>query len=204
MVEAEVEALDTPGPLTLEGDLAERINKITITQGENGSFDLASTKTFRQAVFAKAYQPPALLPQRPPMTAPPPPLTAAFRATFWKDPIPHNARSVWWRLLINKLPTGVYFHSIIPEKVSVLCRVCLTQAETNKHLLFSCPKKLEVWLGAMTRYVEERARSADCICSLFFPNPDPVKPHNDVPRFLLLGVILATIWRYHFAFVIEG
>ncbi|KAF9898367.1 hypothetical protein EC991_011452 [Linnemannia zychae] len=111
------------------------------------------------------------------MTAPPPPLTPAFWATFWKDPIPHNARSVWWRLLINKLPTGVYFHLIIPGKVGVLCRVCLTQAETNKHLLFSCPKKLEVW---------------------------QVKPDNDVPLFLLIGVILATIWRYRFAFDIEG
>ncbi|KAG9067604.1 hypothetical protein KI688_012389 [Linnemannia hyalina] len=106
--------LDTPGPLTLEGDLAERINKIAITQSENGSFELASTRTFHQAVFSKAYQPPTPPPYHPPMIAPPSPLTP-----------------------------------------------------------------------------------------LFFPNSDPLEPRNDVPLFLLIGVILATIWRYYFVFVME-
>lgn len=196
-------ALDTPGPLTLEDDLAERINKIVITQSENGSFELASTRTFRQTVFSKFYQPPTPPPHHPPMIAPPPPLTSSFWTLFWKNPIPHNARNVWWRLLINKLPSGVHFHSILPDKVGVLCRICLTQVESNQHLLFSCPKKLEVWQSAMTRYVEERDWSADYVCSLFFPKSDPLEPHNDVPLFLLIGVILATIWRYHFAFVME-
>ncbi|KAG0364969.1 hypothetical protein BGX24_004331, partial [Mortierella sp. AD032] len=35
------------------------------------------------------------------------------------------------------------------------------------------------------------------------PDPDPIKTHNYIPVFLLLDAILATIWRYHFAFVIE-
>ncbi|KAF8927317.1 hypothetical protein BGZ47_002209, partial [Haplosporangium gracile] len=49
----------------------------------------------------------------------------------------------------------------------------------------------------------ERVWSANYVCGLFFPNPNPPETRDDVPLFLLIGVILATIWRYHFAFVME-
>ncbi|KAH7033886.1 hypothetical protein BKA57DRAFT_430400 [Linnemannia elongata] len=87
--------------------------------------------------------------------------------------------------------------------VEPLCRICGTSLETSQHLLFSCPKKLEVWQGALSKYVEERAWTADFICSLFFPDPDPVKPLYDIPIFILIGTILASVWRYHHAFVRE-
>ena len=51
--------------------------------------------------------------------------------------------------------------------------------------------------------MEERAWTADYICSLFFPDPDPVAPLHDIPAFILIGTILAAIWRYHHAFVRE-
>jgi hypothetical protein len=50
------QALNVPGPLTLEDDLADRINEIVITQSENGNLGSASTWTFRQALFPKVYQ----------------------------------------------------------------------------------------------------------------------------------------------------
>ncbi|KAG0052741.1 hypothetical protein BGZ90_006406 [Linnemannia elongata] len=123
------------------------------------------------------------------MVAPPPPLTTTFWSSFWKNQIPHNARNVWWRLLINKLPSGLHLHSIIPDMVEPLCRVCGTSLETSQHLLFSCPKKLEVWQGALSKYVEERAWTADFICSLFFPDPDPDQAFE--PRMVLAAVDLA-------------
>ncbi|KAF9082241.1 hypothetical protein BGX29_003984 [Mortierella sp. GBA35] len=138
------------------------------------------------------------------MINPTPPLTPAFWNSFWKNAIPHNARNAWWRLLINKLPSGYALHSFFPDEYSRVCRICQTHMDTSRHLLFSCPKKLEVWQGSLSRYVEEHVWSADYVCSLFFPDPDPIKPHDDIPVFLLLGTILATIWRYHFASVIEG
>jgi hypothetical protein len=138
------------------------------------------------------------------MANPLPPLTPAFWNEFWKYTIPHNARNVWWRLLINKLPSGNLLHTFFPDEYSRVCRICKTHVETSRHLLFSCPKKLEIWQGALTRYVEEGDWTADYVCSLFFPDPDPIKPRDEFPVFLLLGAILATIWWYHFAFVIEG
>jgi len=196
-------ALDNDGPFDLADDLAERINEIVINKSENGTFELASTRAFRQAMFSKVYRPPTSAPHHPPMVAPPPPLTASFWSSFWKNKIPHNARNVWWRLLINKLPSGLHLHSIIPDMVEPLCRVCGLNLETSQHLLFSCPKKLEVWQGALSRYVEERTWTADFICSLFFPDPDPIKPLHDIPIFILIGTILASVWRYHHAFVRE-
>ncbi|KAG9067202.1 hypothetical protein KI688_011984 [Linnemannia hyalina] len=137
------------------------------------------------------------------MVAPPPPLTAAFWTSFWKNKIPHNARNVWWRLLFNKLSSGLHLHSVFSDMVEPLCRVCGTDLETIQHLLFSCPKKLKVWQAALLRYVEERTWTADYICSLFCPDPDPVKPLHDIPIFILIGAILASVWRYYHAFVRE-
>ena len=70
---------------------------------------------------------------------------------------PAQCAQFWWRLQINKLPSGLHLHSIISDVVEPLCRVCGVDLETNQHLLFSCPKKLEVWQSALSRYVEERA-----------------------------------------------
>ncbi|OAQ22944.1 hypothetical protein K457DRAFT_1885350 [Linnemannia elongata AG-77] len=96
---------------------------------ENGTFELAITRAFRQAMFSKSYRPPTSAPHHPPMVAPPPPLTATFWSSFWK----------------NKIRT--------------------------------------------TRPL--------------FPDPDPVKPLYDIPIFILIGTILASVWRYHHAFVRE-
>ncbi|KAK5797111.1 hypothetical protein F5H01DRAFT_418677 [Linnemannia elongata] len=38
---------------------------------------------------------------------------------------------------------------------------------------------------------------------LFSPDPDPAKPFFDTPVFILIGTILAFVWRYHHAFVRE-
>jgi hypothetical protein len=69
--------------------------------------------------------------------------------------------------------------------------------ETSRHLLFDCSKKLEVWQGALSRYVEERVWTAEYVCSL-------IVPRDNIPLFLLLGAILATVWRYTFASVLEA
>ncbi|OAQ35839.1 hypothetical protein K457DRAFT_65631, partial [Linnemannia elongata AG-77] len=53
---------------------------------------------------------------------------------FWKNKIPNNARNVWWRLLINKLPSGLHLRSITPDMVEPLCRICGTSLETSQHL----------------------------------------------------------------------
>ncbi|KAF9144474.1 hypothetical protein BGX30_012681 [Mortierella sp. GBA39] len=153
-------ALGNDGPFDLVDDLAERINGIAINKSENDTFELASTRAFRQMIFSRFYRPPTPAPHHPPMAAPLPPLTATFWTPFWKNKIPHNARNVWWRLLFNKLPSDLHLHSIIPDMVEPLCRVCGTDLET-------------------------------------------IKPLHDIIIFILIGTILASVWRYHHAFIRE-
>lgn len=196
-------ALDNTGPLSLDDDLAEHINSIVVDNSKKGAFGVASTKVFRRAAFNKIYQPPTPPPHHPPMAPVPAQLTTSFWTGFWREEMPHNARNVWWRLLINKLPSGVRLHAIIPAVVEPLCRICSNGHETDRHLLFSCPKKLEVWQGALTKYVKEHTWTADQVESLFFPRPEKLTPLNNVPTILLLGSVLATIWRFHFAFIRE-
>lgn len=194
-------ALDNSGPLSLEDDLADHINAIVVDDSKKGTFGLASTRIFRRAAFDKIYQPTA--PHHHPMAPARPQFTARFWTGFWRTIMPHNARNVWWRLLINKLPSGDRLHAIIPDVVEPICRICNNAIETDSHLLFSCPKKLEVWQGALTTYIKDHTWTADQIERLFFPRPETLTPLNNVPLALLLGSILATIWRFHFAFVRE-
>ncbi|KAF9974738.1 hypothetical protein BGZ75_000721 [Mortierella antarctica] len=196
-------ALDNTGPLSLEDDLADHINAIIVDSSRQGAFGIASTRIFRRAAFDRIYQPPAPQPQNPPMDPTPPPFTARFWTGFWRAEMPHNVRNVWWRLLINKLPSGVRLHAIIPDVVDPICRICNNAIETDQHLLFSCPQKLEVWQGALTKYIKDHTWTADQVERLFFPRPEKLTPLNNVPIILLLGSILATIWRHHFAFIRE-
>ncbi|OAQ32610.1 hypothetical protein K457DRAFT_70493, partial [Linnemannia elongata AG-77] len=75
-----------------------------------------------------------------------------FWSSFWKDKIPHNPCNVWWRLLINKPPSSLQIHFLTPFMVEPLCRVSGAVLETIQRLLFSCPKKLEVWQCALSKY----------------------------------------------------
>jgi hypothetical protein len=111
--------------------------------------------------------------------------------------MPHNARNVWWRLLIKKLPSGVRLHRIIPTIVDRRCRICQGEDETDQHLLFSCPRKLEIWQNALRKHTRTQDWTATIIESLCYPNPPVVETLNNMPLFLLLGSIMATIWRYH-------
>jgi len=131
------------------------------------------------------------------------PIPGSFRKAFWKQKMPHNARNVWWRLLIKKLPSGVRLHRIIPTFVGPLCRICQEGDETDQHLLFSCPRKLEIWQNALTKHIRTQDWTAALIESLCFPNAPVVEALNNMPLFLLLGSIMATIWRYHHSSIRE-
>ncbi|KAI8363239.1 hypothetical protein B0O80DRAFT_379086, partial [Mortierella sp. GBAus27b] len=120
----------------------------------------------------------------------------AFWKRFWQMNIPHNARNVWWRLLIKKLPSSARLHAIIPT-IAPQCRICKEGIETDHHMLFSCPRKLEVWRGALAKHFQAQEWTADSIKSLFYPQPPAFKTIKEIPKFTLLSSILATIWRYH-------
>ncbi|KAF8977611.1 hypothetical protein BGZ46_007255 [Entomortierella lignicola] len=195
------QALDVNGPLSLVDDLDTRINDVVVMRTKNITLGNAKTKHFRRVVFKASYPDPE--PRFPPVHQPQQPLTANFWISFLDRMIPRNARNIWRRLLIGKLPSGARLHSIIPTIVAPMCRICQNDIESDQHLLFSCPKKLEVWQYALKKYISDQDWSAVLIESFFYPRPPTFEPLYEVPLFLLLGTILATIWKYHHAFIRE-
>jgi hypothetical protein len=191
-------AIYNPGPMVLEDDLASRLNNIKLNESEKGTLDKVSTRDLRLLAFKSLVPQPA--PTPPPAQDDQPPrestLSAAFWKSFWKREMPHNVRNVWWRLLIRKLPTGVRLHAFIPMIVSPQCRVC-QERETDQHLLFGCPAKLEIWKASLNKYIREYDWTVTLIESLFYPVPPKFEALNNLPVYLLLGTIMATIWRYH-------
>jgi hypothetical protein len=96
--------VDISGPLSLKDDLDEHSNEITITQSENGTFGLASTRTFRQTIFAKAY----LLPQLSFGRAQP--LTT--RAMFGGVSLPTNSHLVASSTFFSQMSTPAFVASV--------------------------------------------------------------------------------------------
>jgi hypothetical protein len=64
-------------------------------------------------------------------------------------------------------------------------------------MLFACQIKLRIWQYALIKYVEEIDWTGDIIISLFYLRPPVLNITNGISQFLLLGTILATIWKYH-------
>lgn len=183
------------GHLSVKDDLAKRINKIKVSKKKNrNTFEEARTREFRLAAF-KAYAP---TPRADRQNQPGRNLDRHFWKYFWVNTMPHNARNVWWRLLINKLPSRSRLHAILPTIFEPRCQICKDEDETDSHLLFSCPKKLEVWQGTLTKYIKDQEWTAELIESLFYPNTLNLKPLDRIPLVLLISTILATIWKYHF------
>ena len=56
--------------------------------------------------------------------------------SFWNSPIPHEARTPWWRLLIDKLPHRARLHRWQPDKFPTSeCQICQDSVEDDFHLL---------------------------------------------------------------------
>ncbi|KAG2178488.1 hypothetical protein INT44_001640 [Umbelopsis vinacea] len=70
--------------------------------------------------------------------------------SFWKPDTPHSARSIWWRLLHDKLPHRARMHKWAPMKyTSPLCSLCNASIEADFHLIVDCKFKRVAWMRAL-------------------------------------------------------
>jgi zinc-binding in reverse transcriptase len=89
---------------------------------------------------------------------------------FWTQNIPHKARSLWWRLLLRKLPVAKYRHEVWKHD-SPLCHDC-GEVETIEHAYVECLTKGFAWRDFLALYTDVRAwRDADIFSLVTF---DPV------------------------------
>ena len=114
-------------------------------------------------------------------------LTPCYWTCFWKADIPHRAHAVWWRLLINKLPSHKRLHTIMPEEFEASCPICGAEEETDRHMQFTCPKKLQVWRTALAKHVGDMDFSWEFIELLLYDNPRADPRHKQQQCYCSFG-----------------
>ncbi|CAO3588473.1 unnamed protein product [Absidia cylindrospora] len=142
---------DTPSPLFFNGKSLDHwtltvMNKMTHKEQEILVYTASSgfLRTYwRQNGYGKRS-----LPYPRPPYAPPPAWVMSHKqwSIFWHIPIAHSTRTVWWRLLINKLPTKKAMkHYVRNQEHPELCQICQKAVEDNCHLILGCPLKSSFW-----------------------------------------------------------
>jgi len=188
--------LDHDTLISTMDSLSQRINSNCLRPGTDSNFGTMTTRAFR-LMITKPKEPVeevVILPS----TAPRHDLTPFFWKFFWSADIPHRTRTVWWRLLINKLPSRKRLHSLMSEEFEASCPICGADEETDRHMLFTCPQKLQVWRSALAKHVGDMDFSWEFIELLLFGEHDQILPTSNISAISLLATILFQIWKYHF------
>jgi len=188
--------LDRDTVINTSESLSLRINSNCSQPGTDSNFGNMSTRAFRQLISKP--QDPVEEVATMPSTTPRHHLTPRFWTCFWKADIPHRARTVWWRLLINKLPSRKRLHTIMPGEFETSCLICGDEVETDRHMLFTCPKKIQVWRTTLSKHVGDMDFSWEFIELLLYDNHEQILPINNISAIALLATILFQIWKYHF------
>ncbi|KAG2228861.1 hypothetical protein INT48_003668, partial [Thamnidium elegans] len=132
-------------------------------------------------------------------------ITQSSFDTFWIAPMLTQGRSLWYRILNQKLPTNQYL-SQIGTVNSPSCRLCGHLTDDFDHFLFFCKSKQTVWLSVMDTYFSEIDLSLDDIyhtlISLAKPTKLSILKYN---RYLtILSTTQWCIWSYYWRFILSA
>ncbi|KAI9257125.1 hypothetical protein BDA99DRAFT_404527, partial [Phascolomyces articulosus] len=111
-------------------------------------------------------------------------------------------RTVWWRLLSNRIPTRSLLHQHVPSVFSSpTCQICSSVSEDLQHFFVFCPPKQRVWKIVLERCESDWAidEISTFICHLRLPQRQLHKP---VP-ILNICITIYTIWRQHWRFTYD-
>ncbi|KAI8975752.1 hypothetical protein BDF20DRAFT_628144 [Mycotypha africana] len=75
--------------------------------------------------------------------------------------VPLTARTVWYRLLLNKVPYRELMQRPLPQQFdSADCHICHTPEvsliETSIHFLYTCSSKVQVWILVFSTFINPR------------------------------------------------
>ncbi|KAI9248344.1 hypothetical protein EDC94DRAFT_528360, partial [Helicostylum pulchrum] len=74
------------------------------------------------------------------------PISGTAWSRFWSYKIPLKARTVWYRILHNRIPHRGILHFIFPDKTPTnLCSRCSIHPDSIFHFFFGCPSILPAW-----------------------------------------------------------
>jgi hypothetical protein len=122
---------------------------------------------------------------------------------FWKCPMLLQARSLWYRTLIGKLPTkSVLFSMGIGD--SPYCRLCsgVLETENQFHVQIGCPTRWHIWTHALAIYYPDLDFDEDDIHSTLRLSSAPPPSILNVNRyFTIISTIHWIIWRSYWNLV---
>lgn len=79
-------------------------------------------------------------------------LPSILWSAFWRFPLTHAGRNVWFRVLHHKIPSCLLLNQLIPAYFgSPLCDICSTEDDPLNHFLILCPLKTSVWLWSLSQ-----------------------------------------------------
>ncbi|KAG0026894.1 hypothetical protein BGZ83_005363, partial [Gryganskiella cystojenkinii] len=91
----------------------------------------------------------------------------------------------------------------MPAEYAASCLICGAEEETDRHMLFTCPKKLQVWRSSLAKHVGDMDFSWEFIELLLYGEHEQILPTSNITAIALLATILAQIWKYHFNQILE-
>ncbi|CDH61037.1 hypothetical protein RO3G_01611 [Lichtheimia corymbifera JMRC:FSU:9682] len=130
----------------------------------------------------------------------------SFWKTFWKLPIPHKARTPWWRLLLDTISTRSKLHRLQPEKFpSRECVICKAGDEDLYHMFVDCPYKRPFWIDALQLlHLTDTFPNQNAIWHALVTLRTPDQQALDHSTLCRLGCIIATLWNYHWRCAIDN
>jgi hypothetical protein len=123
-------------------------------------------------------------------------------AIFWKSSMLLQARSMWYKALLQKLPTRQVIHQMGVIE-SPQCLLCPNTVEDQDHLLAKCSVRWAVWNQALAIYYPDLSFvPSDIIASLrLSPPPSSIL---DLKRFYtILSTIQWFIWKAYWNLVFD-
>ncbi|ORZ01999.1 hypothetical protein BCR42DRAFT_338989 [Absidia repens] len=116
---------------------------------------------------------------------------------FWRVPMAHGVRTVWWRLLTQKLSTQEALRHIRTATENPgMCKICKKFIEDDYHMIYDCSLKSSFWKAANHLLGMELTGPEICQALTF-------EKQADDQVLIHLGDTLRALWLHHWRGIIE-
>lgn len=123
---------------------------------------------------------------------------------FWEAPMLLQSRSLWYRVISQKLPTAVYLHKIQIVN-SPICRLCKDTRDSFEHFVIYCPIKREIWKAILQHYLPDTPILYSELYSALVKLTSPAKISR-LKKSFFFTVISTTqwhIWTQYWRFIMD-
>ncbi|KAI8372662.1 hypothetical protein EDC96DRAFT_572872 [Choanephora cucurbitarum] len=124
---------------------------------------------------------------------------------FWSLPLPAKAFTPWWRLLYGTIGHASKLHGWNPHHfTSPLCPICGHASETLYHFFVNCGFKWSFWQQYFAeRDMADKFTGPLTVWYALTAFSDPDNNCLSVSDLTVVGMGLATLWRYHWQVFFE-